>query len=78
MPVRAREHIKKMRGGANAHLMLADDDCFYVVKFRNNPQHPRILVNELIAYTLLHYLQLPAPAWDLVEVSSGLDRKSVV
>ena len=61
-----------MRGGANAHLMLADDDRFYVVKFRNNPQHPRVLVNEAIAYTLLDYLQLPAPPWDLVEVSRGL------
>ena len=69
MPVRAREHIRRMRGGANAHLVLASDDYFYVVKFRNNPQHSRVLVNELIAYTLLDYLQLPAPPWDLVEVS---------
>ena len=72
MPVQAREHVRKMRGGAHAHLMLADDDHFYVVKFRNNPQHPRILVNELIAYTLLDYLQLPAPPWDLVEVPRSL------
>ncbi len=53
-------------------MLLADDGHFYVVKFRNNPQHPRVLVNELIAYTLLDYLQLPAPPWDLVEVSSDL------
>ena len=46
MPVVARQHIKRMRGGANSHLMLAGND-YYVVKFRNNPQHPRILVNEL-------------------------------
>ena len=72
MPVQAREHIRKMRGGAHAHLLLASDGNFYVVKFRNNPQHPRVLVNELIAYTLLKYLQLPAPPWDLVEVSPGL------
>ena len=63
MPVIARQHIKRMRGGANSHLMLAGGD-YYVVKFRNNPQHPRVLVNELICYVLLKYLQL--------------DRKSVV
>ena len=72
MPVRAREHIRKMRGGANAHLVLANDDHFYIVKFRNNPQHSRVLVNELIAYTLLDYLQLPVPPWDIVEVPSEL------
>lgn len=52
-------------------MVLANDGYFYVVKCRNNPQHSRILVNELIAYTLLDYLQLPAPAWDLVELSSA-------
>ena len=61
-----------MRGGANAHLMLASDQRYYVVKFRNNPQHPRILANELICYTLLEYLQLPAPHWEIVEVPAEL------
>ena len=45
MAVVAKEHIRKMRGGANAHLMRASDDHYYVVKFRNNPQHSRILVD---------------------------------
>ena len=61
-----------MRGGANAHLMLAGEGDYYVVKFRNNPQHPRVLVNELICYVLLDYLQLPAPAWEIVEVPGEL------
>lgn len=61
-----------MRGGANAHLMLADDRHYYVVKFRNNPQHQRILVNELISYTLLDYLQLPVPKWDVIDVPKEL------
>jgi hypothetical protein len=68
MPVIARQHVKRMRGGANAHLMLAGERDYYVVKFRNNPQHPRVLVNELICYVLLDYLQLPVPAWEIVEV----------
>jgi len=42
-----------MRGGAQAHLLQADDDYWYVVKFRNNPQHRRILVNELLSATIL-------------------------
>lgn len=72
MPVAARQHVKRMRGGANAHLMLADDDAYYVVKFRNNPQHQRVLVNEVLCYSLLEHLGLPTPGWDLVEVSEDL------
>ena len=72
MAVVATEHIRKMRGGANAHLMRASDDHYYVVKFRNNPQHSRILVNELISCVLLEYLELPIPKWDIVEVPEDL------
>ena len=72
MAVVARQHVKRMRGGANAHLLLADDDRYYVVKFRNNPQHQSILVNELICSVLLQYLQLPVPAWRIVEAPQAL------
>ena len=48
MPLTAVRHVRKMRGGAQAHLLEADDGHWYVVKFRNNPQHRRILVNELL------------------------------
>ena len=47
-----------MRGGAQSHLLEADDGGHYVVKFLNNPQHRRILVNELIASHFLQYLQI--------------------
>ncbi|MGA3097383.1 MAG: HipA family kinase [Bryobacteraceae bacterium] len=50
-----------MRGGAQAHLLEADDGCCYVVKFRNNPQHRRILVNELLCSEFLEYLKISAP-----------------
>ena len=72
MAVRARQHIKKMRGGSSSHMLLAEDDKYYVVKFRDNPQHARILVNELICYVLLDYLGLPVPAWEIVEVPDDL------
>ena len=41
----ALEHIRRMRGGAQAHLMRCSDSFYYVVKFQNNPQHVRILAN---------------------------------
>jgi hypothetical protein len=72
MAVTARQHFKRMRGGANAHLLLCDDDEYYVVKFRNNPQHPRILANELICSVLLRYLQIPSPEWAIVNVPESL------
>ena len=61
MPVNARHFIRKMRGGAQAHLLEADDGHYYIVKFPNNPQHRRILVNEWIAGEILSHLQISAP-----------------
>ena len=69
MPVNAIRLIRKMRGGAQAHLLEADDGHFYVVKFRNNPQHRRVLVNEWIASTFLQYLQIASPETAVVRVS---------
>ena len=37
--VEAVQHVRRMRGGAQGHLMRCSDGQFYVVKFRNNPQH---------------------------------------
>ena len=63
MLVNARNLVRKMRGGAQAHMLECDDDRFYIVKFRNNPQHRRILVNELVSAVFLKYLQVStAPA----------------
>jgi hypothetical protein len=70
MPVNAVRFIRKMRGGAQAHLMEADDGNFYIVKFQNNPQHRRILVNEFLAAGILDYLQITSPASDIVRVSA--------
>ncbi len=69
MPVDARRLIRKMRGGAQAHLIEASDGNFYVVKFLNNPQHRRILVNEWIAATFLGYLGLSTPPVAMVRIT---------
>jgi hypothetical protein len=68
MPVRARKLIRKMRGGAQAHLLEGEDGGFYVVKFTNNPQHRRILINEWLACAFLRYLQIHVPETALIEV----------
>ena len=70
MPIQATRLIRKMRGGAQAHLLECDDGHFYVVKFSNNPQHRRILSNEWIASVFLNYLQISTPATAIVQLSA--------
>ena len=75
MPVNARHFIRKMRGGAQAHLLEADDGHYYIVKFQNNPQHRRILVNEWIAGEILSHLQINSPVQQMISISRDfLDR----
>src|SRR5215831_14906452 len=69
MPLTAHRYVRKMRGGAQAHLLETDDGGYYIVKFQNNPQHRRILVNELISGVLLEYLQISVPPTALVYLS---------
>ena len=69
MPIAAIRHVRKMRGGAQAHLLEADDGHWYVVKFRNNPQHRRVLVNELISLVFLDYLGISAPSPAIVQIT---------
>jgi len=69
MPVTARRLVRKMRGGAQSHLLEADDGRFYVVKFSNNPQHRRILVNELVGSVFLRHLEITTPETVLVRVT---------
>src|SRR6267378_1666687 len=72
--LRALEQIRRMRGGAQSHLMRCDDGYYYVVKFQNNPQHRRVLVNELLGTRLAARLGLPTVPVDIVAVSEELIR----
>jgi hypothetical protein len=63
-----------MRGGAQSHLMRCADGHYYVVKFQNNPQHRRILVNELLGTRLASRLGLPTAPVAVIEVSEELIR----
>ncbi len=52
--------------------MVGADSRLWVVKFQNNPQHLRVLANELIATRLAEAIGLPVPATDVVEVTDWL------
>src|SRR5579864_3817892 len=71
---RALEQIRRMRGGAQSHLMRCSDGYYYVVKFQNNPQHRRVLVNELLGTNLARRMGLPTAPVGIVEVSEQLIR----
>jgi hypothetical protein len=68
----AVQHVRRMRGGSQSHLMRASDGHFYVVKFQNNPQHLRVLANEMFATRLGQWLGLPMPRVEVIEVSDWL------
>jgi HipA-like kinase len=73
-PLHALEHIRRMRGGSQPHLMRCSDRHYYVVKFQNNPQDRRVLVNELLGTLLARRLGLPAAAPAVVYVPYELVR----
>jgi hypothetical protein len=72
MTIKACQHIRRMRGGAQSHLMRCEDGQYYVVKFLNNPQHRRVLANEWIASRLAAAIGLPVPETRVIEVSDWL------
>jgi hypothetical protein len=68
----AVEQIRRMRGGAQSQLMRCSDENYYVVKFQNNPQHRRILVNELLGTRLARRLGLPTTPVEIIYVHQEL------
>lgn len=72
MAVLAVQAIRRMRGGAQSQLMLGSDGKLWVVKFQTNPQHVRVLANEMIATRLAAAVGLTVPACDVVQVTEWL------
>jgi hypothetical protein len=68
--VYARSLVRKMRGGAQAHLVRTDKG-WYVVKWKQNPQHRRVLINEVIGAELLRRLGIATPDWAMVHADPG-------
>lgn len=77
MAVLAVQAIRKMRGGAQSQLMLGADGHLWVVKFQNNPQHLRVLANELIVSRLAEAAGLSVPKSDVIEVTPWLAANSL-
>ncbi len=61
-------HVRAMRGGAHAHLVQGMDGHHYVVKFRQNPQGRRTLINEVVSSILLRRLGVYSPEIALIGV----------
>jgi len=70
--ISAVQHIRPLRGGAQSHLLKASDGNWYVTKFQNNPQHIRVLANEMLATRLGLQLGLPMPRVEVIYVSDWL------
>ena len=70
--ISAIQHLRPLRGGAQAHLLRASDGACYVTKFQNNPQHIRVLANEMLATNLGLALGLQMPRVEVIEVSDWL------
>jgi hypothetical protein len=70
--ISAVQHIRRLRGGSQAQLLRASDGAYYVCKFLNNPQHARVLANEMLATRLGLLLGLPMPGVEVIDVSAWL------
>src|SRR5258708_36828447 len=70
--VSAVQHLRRMRGGSQSHLLRASDGAHYVTKFMNNPRHVRVLANEMLATNLGLRLGLPMPRVEEIEGSHRL------
>jgi hypothetical protein len=70
--LRATEQIRRMRGGSQPQLMKCADERFYIVKFKNNTQGPRILANEMLATRLGVLLGLPMAEGKIIDVDPVL------
>lgn len=68
----AVEHIRKMRGGSQSHLVRASDGNLYVTKFQNNPGGIRTLASEFLAMKLALCLGLPVAEVRIIEVPDSL------
>jgi hypothetical protein len=74
--VTAVEHLRKLRGGSQAHLLVGSDGSCYVTKFVNNPQHIRVLANEMFAGQLAHHLGLPVATPQFIDVPEWFIRET--
>jgi hypothetical protein len=63
-----------MRGASQAHLVEAEDGCFFVAKFAGNPQGNRTLINEWITGQLMAQVGICTPVIRILQLPEGLHR----
>lgn len=74
--VTAIEHLRRLRGGSQPHLLLGSDGGYYVTKFSNNPQHVRVLANEMFAGQIAERLGLPVATPEVIDVPEWFIRET--
>src|SRR5437016_14627455 len=72
----ATDYIRAMRGGAQSHMLTANDGHAYVVKFANNPQSLRVLANEWLGCSIGRALGLTIPEPAVLYVPATLVESS--
>ncbi len=75
MSIKAITHIRRLRGGSQAQLMVADDGHEYVIKFQGNPQTTRVLANEYLAGRLARMIRLNVPEPAIIHVDAETIRR---
>jgi len=75
MSIKAITHIRRLRGGSQAQLMVADDSHEYVIKFQGNPQTTRVLANEYLAGRLARMIKLNVPEPAIIHVDAETIRR---
>lgn len=69
----AKTYLKKMHSGRSKPLLFeVADGTLWVVKYKNNPQGLRMLVNEWVASNLAQLLGLPSPGCSLIMLNEKL------
>jgi hypothetical protein len=75
MSIKAITHIRRLRGGSQAQLMVADDGYEYVIKFQRNPQTTRVLANEYLAGCVARMIGLNVPEPAIIHVDAETIRR---
>jgi hypothetical protein len=70
--ITATQLITKLTGVTQSVLTRCSDDCYYVVKFTNNPEGLIALLGEVITARLGQHLGLPIPSFEYVQVGHWL------
>lgn len=68
--VTANRAIERIKNGCTKPYHVLCDGESYIVKFQQNPEGPRVLVNEYVCSKLAQLLKLPVPSPALVQVTS--------